>query len=34
MDEARDIIAQEFGTSRASRLFEENAKTLLENKDL
>lgn len=34
MDVARDIIAQEFGTSRASRLFEENAKTLLENKDL
>ena len=34
MDVARDIITQEFGTSRAYRLFEENAKTLLENKDL
>ena len=34
MDVARDIISQEFGTSRAYRLFEENAKTLLENKYL
>lgn len=34
MDVARDIITQEFGTSRSFDLFEGNAKTLLENKDL
>lgn len=34
MDQARDIITRDFGDRRAFDLFEGNAKTLLENKDL
>lgn len=34
MDQARDIITRDFGNRRAFDLFEGNAKTLLENKDL
>lgn len=34
MDQARDIIIRDFGDRRAFDLFEGNAKTLLENKDL
>lgn len=34
MDQAREIIEELYGSNRAYRLFEENAKTLLENKDL
>lgn len=34
MDQAREIITKDFGGKRANNLFEGNAKTLLENKDL
>jgi protein-tyrosine phosphatase len=34
MDQAREIIEELYGSSRAYNLFEGNAKTLLENKDL
>lgn len=34
MDQAREIITKDFGSKRAYNLFEGNAKTLLENKDL
>lgn len=34
MDQAREIIMKDFGSKRAYNLFEGNAKTLLENKDL
>ncbi len=34
MDEARGIIARDFGANRAYALFEGNPQTLLENKDL
>ncbi|WFM81047.1 capsular polysaccharide biosynthesis protein Cps4B [Streptococcus ruminicola] len=34
MDQAREIITKDFGGKRAYNLFEGNAKTLLENKDL
>ncbi|SEI62818.1 protein-tyrosine phosphatase [Streptococcus sp. 45] len=34
MDQAREIITKDFGGKRADALFEGNAKTLLENKDL
>ncbi|MEE0950154.1 MAG: CpsB/CapC family capsule biosynthesis tyrosine phosphatase, partial [Streptococcus equinus] len=34
MDQAREIIEELYGSSRAYNLFEGNAKTLLENKYL
>ena len=34
MDEAREIIARDFGANRAYALFEGTPQTLLENKDL
>ncbi|QGZ27064.1 tyrosine protein phosphatase [Streptococcus ruminicola] len=34
MDQAREIVTKDFGGKRAYALFEGNAKTLLENKDL